>query len=263
MSADAPMTLDQLRAKAEQGDAEAQCALGHCYAQGKGVPKDLDLALVFYDQVAESSNPEIAKKAKTEREKICQQIAEGEDTKMKAQLKEWQSSTPKIRKRMSVRSRFLVMGGICLVFIVTILYFTLKRNHYYPILSSTEWNLVIKETVEVNADYKIGVFITATKYTERSTKFLNEGKLVQSRHAWIVGSLLSWYGNELATKAVPSTSPVYQSLLENRQSLLENRQAVAKRGLLSPDILKANFNNMNEQLQLFGRPQCKSLSLEE
>ena len=120
MSVDAPMTLDQLRARAEQGDAEAQCALGHCYAQGKGVPKDLDLALVFYDQAAESSNPEIAKKAKTEQEKICQQIAQGEDTKMKAQLKEWQTSTPKIRKRMSVRSRFLVMGGICLVFIVVL-----------------------------------------------------------------------------------------------------------------------------------------------
>ncbi len=36
-----PETVDELRAKAEQGDAAAQYNLGTQYADGRGVPQDL------------------------------------------------------------------------------------------------------------------------------------------------------------------------------------------------------------------------------
>lgn len=57
-SAKAPPAADvpALRAKAGQGDAEAQTQLGRLYAQGQGVPRDYAEAAKWYRRAAEQGN---------------------------------------------------------------------------------------------------------------------------------------------------------------------------------------------------------------
>ena len=45
--------LEQLMRDAEQGDAEAQCSLAQCYARGRGVETDIDVAFYWYAKAAE------------------------------------------------------------------------------------------------------------------------------------------------------------------------------------------------------------------
>lgn len=45
--------LEQLMRDAEQGDAEAQCSLGQCYARGWGVETNLDVAFYWCAKAAE------------------------------------------------------------------------------------------------------------------------------------------------------------------------------------------------------------------
>ena len=47
------VALQQLRAKAEQGDASAQYSLGILCDNGEGVPKDKALAVAWYRKAAE------------------------------------------------------------------------------------------------------------------------------------------------------------------------------------------------------------------
>jgi uncharacterized protein len=46
--------LQQIRAAAQQGDAEAQYELGNAYYYGKGVPQDYKEAQMWYDKAAAS-----------------------------------------------------------------------------------------------------------------------------------------------------------------------------------------------------------------
>jgi TPR repeat protein len=48
----------EVRAKAEQGDPHAQCALGYAYSKGVGVPKDLGLSVNWYRKAAEQWDAE-------------------------------------------------------------------------------------------------------------------------------------------------------------------------------------------------------------
>ena len=47
------MTIDELTALAEQGDAEAQCRLAYYYEKGKGVEKNSIKAVEWYTKAAE------------------------------------------------------------------------------------------------------------------------------------------------------------------------------------------------------------------
>jgi TPR repeat protein len=51
-----PKTLDALKAKAAQGDAQAQLNLGIAYHDGKGVPRDDVEAVKWYRQAAAQGN---------------------------------------------------------------------------------------------------------------------------------------------------------------------------------------------------------------
>ena len=46
-------SVAELRARAEGGDAKAQCNLGDIYADGKGVPKHSDRAFYWYRVAAD------------------------------------------------------------------------------------------------------------------------------------------------------------------------------------------------------------------
>ena len=59
-----PGAVKCFRQAAEQGHAEAQYNLGVCYANGCGVPKDLQPAIYWYTKAAEQGN-EDAQKALT------------------------------------------------------------------------------------------------------------------------------------------------------------------------------------------------------
>jgi TPR repeat protein len=48
----------EAKAKAEKGDAEAQCTLGWCYDDGIGVPQDYAKAVKWYQKAAEQGNAE-------------------------------------------------------------------------------------------------------------------------------------------------------------------------------------------------------------
>ena len=48
--------FDSLKAKAEQGDAKAQCVIGDCYAYGEGVAKDEVEAVKWYRKTAEQGH---------------------------------------------------------------------------------------------------------------------------------------------------------------------------------------------------------------
>ena len=50
--------LDDLRRKAEQGDAQAQYELGRAYSIGKGAPKDKAEAAKWYRKAAEQGHAE-------------------------------------------------------------------------------------------------------------------------------------------------------------------------------------------------------------
>lgn len=50
--------LAQLRNRAESGDSIAQTKLGHAYAEGRGVEKDLGIAKEWYERAVVQSNPE-------------------------------------------------------------------------------------------------------------------------------------------------------------------------------------------------------------
>lgn len=44
------------RKAAEQGDADAQYVLGHCYLNGDGVPQNIEETLKWYTKAAEQGN---------------------------------------------------------------------------------------------------------------------------------------------------------------------------------------------------------------
>jgi TPR repeat protein len=48
--------LADVRAKAEKGDAQAQCNLGRCYAKGEGVTKDASEAVKWFRKAAEQND---------------------------------------------------------------------------------------------------------------------------------------------------------------------------------------------------------------
>ena len=50
------MTIDELTALAEQGDAEAQCRLAYYYEKGKGVEKDSVKGVEWYTKAAEQGH---------------------------------------------------------------------------------------------------------------------------------------------------------------------------------------------------------------
>ena len=50
--------FETVKAKAEQGDAEAQLNLGYCYTNGIGVPLDMEEAVKWYRMSAEQGNAE-------------------------------------------------------------------------------------------------------------------------------------------------------------------------------------------------------------
>ncbi len=53
-----PGKFQEYKAKAEQGDAEAQFSLGFCYDDGRGVAKDAVEAVKWYRKAAEQGHPE-------------------------------------------------------------------------------------------------------------------------------------------------------------------------------------------------------------
>ncbi|MBO5959590.1 MAG: sel1 repeat family protein, partial [Lentisphaeria bacterium] len=46
-------SVESYRKKAEEGDPEAQCNLGQCYASGHGVPENMEEAIEWYRKSAE------------------------------------------------------------------------------------------------------------------------------------------------------------------------------------------------------------------
>ena len=52
----AKMTIDELTALAEKGDAEAQCKLGYRYKKGIGVKKSFLKAVEWYTKAAEQGH---------------------------------------------------------------------------------------------------------------------------------------------------------------------------------------------------------------
>jgi hypothetical protein len=73
------LDLEEMRALAEQGDANAQNNLGFMYVAGDGVPEDNVLAYMWYNLAAAQEN-EVAQVLKDfiEEEMTREQIAEGQ-----------------------------------------------------------------------------------------------------------------------------------------------------------------------------------------
>lgn len=49
--------ISELQARAEQGDASAQCSLGKAYEEGDGVSRNYELAIKWYRKAADQENP--------------------------------------------------------------------------------------------------------------------------------------------------------------------------------------------------------------
>ena len=56
LATNSPAKIAELRAKAEKGDASAQCALGACYSLGQAVPQDYAEAVKWFRKAAEQGN---------------------------------------------------------------------------------------------------------------------------------------------------------------------------------------------------------------
>ncbi len=91
---------------------------------------------------------------------------------------------------------------------------------------------------------------------ELSTSALNAKRFDEGHRNWLFAHLLAWYAAELIANAgIPA-----ETIRENRRTLLENRAAQVEYQNLTIEALRANFETMNSQLELLGRPKCKSLS---
>ena len=49
-------SVEEIKAKAEKGDAGAQVNLGNCYAEGRGVPQDNAEAVKWFRKAADQGN---------------------------------------------------------------------------------------------------------------------------------------------------------------------------------------------------------------
>ncbi len=137
----------------------------------------------------------------------------------------------------------------------------------YPVVPTEEWQKVLSDAIQLDESYRVGIVKAANKYLEKTNQFRKQGDIKLARQAWIVAHLLSWYGNELSVNAIegaglPSSSPLYAAVLKNQELLLENRELVVNEGALTFQILRQNFENMNQQLELLGRTKCRSLVIE-
>jgi len=71
--------LEDVRACAEQGDAEAQCDLGTLYAGGEGVPEDHVLAYMWFNLATAQENEDAeSDKARIEQHMTREQIDEAQ-----------------------------------------------------------------------------------------------------------------------------------------------------------------------------------------
>ena len=48
--------MEEYRFGAEQGNLDAQCVLGYCYQEGRGVEQDYEEAIEWYPLAAEQGN---------------------------------------------------------------------------------------------------------------------------------------------------------------------------------------------------------------
>lgn len=55
---DNKITLEEIKARADKGEAEYQVKLGNIYKEGKGVPQDYSQALKWYHEAARQGNAE-------------------------------------------------------------------------------------------------------------------------------------------------------------------------------------------------------------
>lgn len=123
----------------------------------------------------------------------------------------------------------------------------------FPVLTGGDWKPVLLEAIAADPLFTKGVLQTSTKYLNLSSNAMGAGKKEEAARFWSFGHLLAWYAVELMeASGVPAA--------EQRALLLKNRAMEVQLAGLTIESLRASFDAMNSQLELLGRPKCKSLS---
>ena len=83
--------IDQLRLKAEQGDAEAQFNLGVMYDDGRGVPQDYIQAHMWYNLSASNRTGDKRDIAVSDRDRVAEKMPPEDISEAQRLASEWQS----------------------------------------------------------------------------------------------------------------------------------------------------------------------------
>ena len=88
-------TVTEVRAKAEQGDAEAQFNLGVMYANGEGVPQDDVTAYMWYNLAASRSTGEVRDRAVQTRDLAETRLTASQRAEAQRLAREWDAAHPR------------------------------------------------------------------------------------------------------------------------------------------------------------------------
>jgi hypothetical protein len=85
-------SIDELRARAEQGDADAQFYLGVMYTNGRGVPQDDVQAYMWFNLSAALGQGEDAVKA---RDRVASRLTPDQRAEAQRLAREWDEAHPR------------------------------------------------------------------------------------------------------------------------------------------------------------------------
>ena len=84
-----PESIEELRARAEQGDADAQSSLGLMYATGRGVPQDYVQAYMWLSLSASRSSGEARDRAVDNRDIAYEKLTFNQRAEAQRLAREW------------------------------------------------------------------------------------------------------------------------------------------------------------------------------
>ncbi len=87
-------SIDELRARAEQGHAEAQFNLGISYTSGRGVPQDDVLAYMWFNLATSRSTGEDGDEAAEVRDRIATRLTPDQLAEAQRLAREWDEAHP-------------------------------------------------------------------------------------------------------------------------------------------------------------------------
>ena len=88
-------SIDELRARAEQGDADAQTNLALMYANGTGVPQDDVQAYIWFSLSASRSSGEARDRAANNRDRVYETLTFDQRAEGQRLAREWDEAHPR------------------------------------------------------------------------------------------------------------------------------------------------------------------------